>query len=291
MNDQTWWRTELRLGDRPFASETIFVRRGSRVHVPWSPPHLRLHHRDVQRRSASRRASADQATSVAKDVANATHQSSSRGPSRTPQHTADQAGLGIDPMRTIQVWTSPVLATDPRRGRVISAAPGIHPFAGHGGAVVAERASIEGWRALLATPDGQSVAVEFVYVVEGVTGVVVVARLDVLARLCSKWPFVADDLDALGVLPVLLEVNVLEKKEATVHPLVGDLSLGASRDVPGADQSVQGPEIGIRLRGLLEGVGVVNCHRCFSSCYVSLVIALIRRQGTRSASARAFSGP
>jgi hypothetical protein len=71
---------------------------------------------------------------------------------------------------------------------------------------------------------------------------------------------VADDLDALALLPVLLKLDVLEQEEAAVHPLVGDLSLGAAGDVPGADQPVQALEVGIRLWWLRWRGGVVVCH-------------------------------
>jgi hypothetical protein len=38
----------------------------------------------------------------------------------------------------------------------------------------------------------------------------------------------SDDLDALDLLPVLLEIHVLDKEEAALHPLVGSPSLRAS---------------------------------------------------------------
>ncbi len=87
--------------------------------------------------------------------------------------------------------------------------------------------------------------------------------------MCSlgapEYLFVPDDLDALGLLPVLLQINMLNEEKAPFHPLVGNPSACVPGHFPGADQSVQASEIRVRRGWLLIRlpVGVV-CHHHFS---------------------------
>ena len=48
----------------------------------------------------------------------------------------------------------------------------------------------------------------------------------------------ADDLDALDPLPVLLKIDALNEEEAALHPLEGNPSLCASGYLPRTDQPV-----------------------------------------------------
>jgi hypothetical protein len=63
--------------------------------------------------------------------------------------------------------------------------------------------------------------------------------------------FVADYLEALDLLSVLLEVDVLDEEEAALHPLESDPSLCASGHFPRTDQPAQVSEVGIRPGWLL----------------------------------------
>src|SRR5215211_1398169 len=92
----------------------------------------------------------------------------------------------------------------PGHGRLVSATTRIHPLAGQGVAVVAELALGVRRGTLLPSPDREGVSFQFVDVVEGIAHVVVEARLYLLARLRTEGLFVADDLDALDPLAVLL---------------------------------------------------------------------------------------
>lgn len=77
---------------------------------------------------------------------------------------------------------------------------------------------------------------------------------------------VADDLDAPRALPVgVLEIDVLDQKEAAFHPLVGHRPLHIPGHRPRPDQSIQRLEVGVWLRGLLTRLGVRRvCHRDYS---------------------------
>src|SRR5215218_7062511 len=152
---------------------------------------------------------------------------------------------------------------DPGRCRFVAAAPGIVPGASEGCAVFAEDTSVVRRGPPLSAPDRECVPLHHV---------VVEAGLYLLGRLNPEWPLVPDDLDAPDPLPVLLEVDALEEEEAILHPLVGDLSLRASRGLPRADQPVpEAPQVGARL-GLLVGLSVVgvlfhqNCSSFPSGC-------------------------
>jgi hypothetical protein len=84
---------------------------------------------------------------------------------------------------------------------------------------------------------------------------------------------VADDLDALDPLPVLLEIDVLDEEEAALHPLKANPSLRAPGHLPRADQPVQALEVGARLGWLLVGLSVVRVvirHNGFSFCRVAM---------------------
>src|SRR5215207_7879420 len=116
---------------------------------------------------------------------------------------------------------------DPCRGRLVTAAPRVVPRAREGVTVAAERAPVIRRGALLSAPDREGVYLQLVDVVDGVTRVVVEAGLYVLARLGPERPLVTDDLDALDLLPVLLEFDTLAEEEAALHPLVGPPSLRA----------------------------------------------------------------
>jgi hypothetical protein len=78
------------------------------------------------------------------------------------------------------------------------------PGTAEGFTIVAEGAPIVRRRPLLSTPNRESVAFEVVNVVEGVVRVGVEATLYLLAWLRTEGTFVADDLDALDLLAVLL---------------------------------------------------------------------------------------
>src|SRR5215210_640828 len=148
------------------------------------------------------------------------------------------------------------------------------PGAGEGVAVFAESAPVVRWGPSLPTPDR-----------EGVASVGVEARIYILAWLGSEGPFVPDDLEALDLLPVLLEIDALDEEEAAFHPLEGYPSVCASGYLPRADQFIQALEVRIRLWWLLS-VSVVVCHNDSSSLRYLLMLSsylvLIGRPPSRS---------
>src|ERR671910_448452 len=93
---------------------------------------------------------------------------------------------------------------DPGRGRLITAATRVMPGAREGVTVAAERAPVIRRGAFHSAPDREGISLQFVDVVEGIARAAVKARLYVLARLGAEGPLVADDLESLDPVPVLL---------------------------------------------------------------------------------------
>jgi hypothetical protein len=102
------------------------------------------------------------------------------------------------------------------------------PGSANGFAIFAESAPVVRRGSLLPAPDREGISLKLVDVIKSIAPVVVEATLYLLAWLLSEGPFMSDDLDALDLLPVLLEIHVLDKEEAALHPLVGSPSLRAS---------------------------------------------------------------
>src|SRR5215217_1723887 len=156
---------------------------------------------------------------------------------------------------------------DPGRGRLVTATSRVVPGASKGVAVVAERAPVIRRRTLLSSPDRECVPLQLVDVVKGVTRGGVEATLYLLARLRTEGLFVANDLYALDPLPMLLEIDVLDKEEAAFHPLEADPSVHLPGHLPRAHQSIQVLEVGAWLGWLLVSLNLIVgfvCHDGFS---------------------------
>src|SRR4028119_621342 len=117
---------------------------------------------------------------------------------------------------------------NPGRYGLVAAPAGVVPGAPEHVPVLAQGALVVRLRPPVPEPDGQGVPFELVGVVERVAGVGVAAALHVRAGLLSQRPPVADALDTRGLLP---EVDVLDKEEAALHPLVGDRPLRIPREL------------------------------------------------------------
>src|SRR5574342_748022 len=110
---------------------------------------------------------------------------------------------------------------NPRCGRFVSASAGIDPRARKRVAVGAKRAPVVGRRALLTTPNRQRVTVDLVHVVERhAIQEAVVARFDIWARRLARGVEIPDELDALDLLAILRQVDVLDQKEAAFSPFI-----------------------------------------------------------------------
>jgi hypothetical protein len=67
----------------------------------------------------------------------------------------------------------------------------------------------------------------------------------------------ADNLDPMRDVPVVVDIDVLQEEEATLHPLIPDLSLDPALQIPGAHQAIQLAHGRARLRNMGLGIG---CH-------------------------------
>src|SRR5687767_4703708 len=83
------------------------------------------------------------------------------------------------------------------RNRLVTATARIHPLASQGLAVSAERPFIVGWGILLAKPDHECVAFEFIHIFKGITLGVIIARFDICTWILSIFPLMSDDFDSL----------------------------------------------------------------------------------------------
>src|SRR5919199_269486 len=153
---------------------------------------------------------------------------------------------------------------DPGHRRLI-ATTRIHPFAGAGVPVVAKRPPEIGRRTFLPSPDRQGIPGDLIHVVESIAHSVVETRLDVLARLFSKWPQMSNDLKALDPASLMHKINVLHEEKATVHPCVGHRALCIAGYVPRPDQPLQTFQIRMQLCCLVGNLRVrLLCHCSFS---------------------------
>src|SRR5919112_6033964 len=128
----------------------------------------------------------------------------------------ESEGRRFESCRARSPWD--VWLLDPSHGEPVPATR-VHPFARTCVTVLAEHASGVRRGTLLSGPDRQGVPLQLVDVVKGIARVAVEARLYLLARLGPEGPFVPNDLDALNPLSVVLEIDVLDKEEAALHPL------------------------------------------------------------------------
>src|SRR5919107_2266203 len=171
------------------------------------------------------------------------------------ENVYESEGRRFESCRARSPWE--VWLADPSQGNPVPATR-VHPFARTCVTVLAEHASGVRRGNLLSSPDRQGVPLQLVDVVKGIARVAVEARLYILARLGPEGPFVPNDLDALNPLSVVLEIDVLDKEEATHHPLEADLSLHVPGHLPCANQPVQVLEVRVWLRRLLVSLSVVS---------------------------------
>jgi len=129
-------------------------------------------------------------------------------------------------------------------------------------AIIAPLPLVIGRRTLFSTPNRKGVVVYLIGVVKGIASVVEPARFYILAWLSrTKFSLISDDLNTLDLVPTMHKINMLQKEKAAFHPLEGNVSLYIrAGHFPGADQSIQAFETGIRL-GWLRRLSV-RLWRC-----------------------------